>query len=81
MLFLDVESAIQSKMSKEGSMWYCNDCSYQSNKKSHLYDHVEARHISHPGYQCQYCDKVFKTKDTYMETSPSKSSPTSIIKT
>ena len=63
--FLDVESAIQSKMFKEGNIWYCNDCPYKSNRKSNLLEHVEARHVSHPGYLCQYCEKVFKTKDTW----------------
>ena len=58
-LFLDVESAIQSKMFKEGNIWYCNDCPYKSNRKSNLLEHVEARHVSHPGYLCQYCEKVF----------------------
>ena len=59
---LDVESAISEKMVKEGSIWYCNDCSYQSGQKGHVYEHVEAKHVIHGGYQCQYCDKVLKSR-------------------
>ena len=31
---VDVEAEIESKMSKDGHLWYCYDCSYKSNKKS-----------------------------------------------
>jgi len=57
----DIESLIQSKMYKEGSTWYCTDCQYQSTK-SHVYEHVESKHIQHPGWQCFYCKKIMKTK-------------------
>lgn len=59
---LDVETEISEKMYKEGSIWYCNDCSYQSGQKGHVYEHVEAKHVLHGGYQCQYCDKVLKSR-------------------
>ena len=62
---VDVESEIHSKMSKDGNMWYCVDCSYHTGKKSHLYEHVEARHVAHSGYLCENCNKTFKTKDTW----------------
>ena len=61
MYILDVDSEINQKMFKDGSLWYCNDCEYKGSK-SHVYEHVEAKHVSHGGYQCQFCSKILKTK-------------------
>ena len=58
----DVDSVILSKMHKEGSNWKCTDCSYGSYKKNNVYEHVESRHVTHPGYYCEYCNKILKTK-------------------
>ena len=63
-LLLDVEAEIQSKMYKDGHIWICCDCSYQSSERTNLRAHIEARHISHSGYQCQFCEKIYKTKDS-----------------
>merc|ERR1712126_492281 len=57
----DIDSEINQRMFKEGSIWYCNDCEYKGSK-SHVYEHVEAKHVTHGGYQCQFCSKILKTK-------------------
>lgn len=62
MYVLDVEMEIIKKMFKEGIFWYCSDCSYKSGTKSNVYEHVEAKHVIHGGYQCQLCTSVAKTK-------------------
>lgn len=62
---LDVDSAIHEKLSKVGGLWHCNDCSYQSSNKAHVFEHVEAKHIVHSGYICQICEKVLKTSASY----------------
>ena len=62
LLFPDIGTAIHLKMFKNGSQWKCKECSYQSALKNNVYEHVEAKHIEHSGYACQFCDKVLKTK-------------------
>ena len=63
--FLDVENAVNSKMYKEGVMWTCTECNYQSQKKAHVFEHIEGKHQVHDGYFCQSCQQVFKTKGKF----------------
>ena len=49
-------------MFKEGSLWHCIDCGFKSPKKDHVYEHIEAKHIIHGGYNCPYCETVLKTR-------------------
>ena len=60
--FLDVENAVNSKMYKDGVMWTCTECKYHSQKKAHVFEHIEGKHQVHDGYYCQTCQQVFKTK-------------------
>ena len=60
-----METVIKEKMFKEGQIWCCSDCSYQSKQKSHVYEHVEAKHVEHSGYACSFCNKVFKRKGDF----------------
>jgi len=43
------------------NQWQCTDCGYQS-KKGNVKEHIEARHVSHPGYQCTHCSTVCPTR-------------------
>ena len=58
----DVENAVKSKMYKDGVMWICTECNYQSHRKVHVFEHIEGKHHVHDGYFCQSCQQVFKTK-------------------
>ena len=58
---IDVENEINQKMFKEDGYWKCSDCDYYSYHKGHTYDHVEAKHVQHAGYQCNACDNIMKT--------------------
>ena len=49
-------------MFKDGALWTCNECNYQSLKKSHVFEHIEGKHQVHEGYACLVCQQVFKTK-------------------
>ena len=62
---MDVDTLVTSKMCKDGFTWYCNECNYNSMKKSHLFEHIESKHVSHSGYSCSYCGKVLKTKAAF----------------
>merc|ERR1712098_590928 len=61
----DLESIIKDNMLKDGGIWFCMACSYQTQQKSHVYEHIEAKHVEHPGYECSFCKKVFKRKGDF----------------
>ena len=58
---LDVENVIVQKMYREDGVWKCSDCDYFSNHKGHTFEHIEAKHVQHSGYQCEICQKIMKT--------------------
>ena len=58
----DFESLIQSKMTKVDGSWSCTDCGHLTATKSHLYEHVESKHVS-SGYYCQYCQKFCPSRN------------------
>jgi len=60
-----IENAIDENMCKNGGSWCCKLCSYQCLNKSHMQEHVEAKHLQHGGYFCQSCNKTYKTKSTF----------------
>ena len=62
-LILGIDTEINSKMFKEAGLWQCSECSYQSNKKSNVYEHVESKHVMHGGYVCPVCEKVCRSKN------------------
>ena len=49
--------------------WRCIDC-YQygdireSQYKKDIARHIEATHIDHPGFECQFCTVLSKTRDS-----------------
>jgi len=57
-----IDNAIEENMYKDGLTWYCKICAYQNNHKGHLKEHVEAKHLTHDGYLCNSCQRVYKTK-------------------
>eukprot|EP00092_Neocalanus_flemingeri_P040222 GFUD01043811.1.p1 GENE.GFUD01043811.1~~GFUD01043811.1.p1 ORF type:complete len:336 (+),score=64.40 GFUD01043811.1:448-1455(+) len=61
-----LESLIQSKMSKnaEGE-WQCNDCYKTSKVKTNIFEHIEAAHVESPGYECEICYKVYRTRNSF----------------
>ena len=44
-------------------VWRCLECHKESQLKADISRHVEANHISHPGFDCYYCYKHCKTRD------------------
>ena len=63
---LGLESLIQSKMRKnsEGE-WQCNECLKTSKVKTNIFEHIEAAHVESPGYECEICFKVYKTRNSF----------------
>jgi len=46
------------------SVWRCLDCGKDFKLKGDMSRHVEAFHITHPGLQCDLCEKVLKTRES-----------------
>ena len=46
------------------SVWRCLDCGKEFKLKGDMSRHVEAFHITHPGLQCEVCEKVLKTRES-----------------
>ena len=62
-IFTDLNSAIQSRMSKNDlGDWHCDDCYKTSKIKTNILEHIEAFHINSAGYTSEICCKVFKTR-------------------
>lgn len=55
---------IRGKMVKELTGWACSDCDYHTKNNSNLYEHIESRHVQHPGYNCDICFKFCSTRNS-----------------
>ena len=44
-------------------LWRCTQCHKTSSLKTDISRHVEAVHIQHPGFQCEFCYSFCKTRD------------------
>ena len=65
-VYAEVLKQAESKMEKDiaTGLWICLVCGIVR-KKSHLFDHIEARHVVHPGYTCDHCVKSYRSRATY----------------
>ena len=52
-----ITEIVLSKMVREEGVWKCLDCSWQTQYKTRLFEHVEAKHVETDGYFCKLCDK------------------------
>ena len=63
-LCLDVENFIQSNMQKsQDGLWHCICCGKSSRVKTNIVEHIEAVHLETPGYSCDICAKICKTRN------------------
>jgi len=58
----DVDQLIQSKILKSDRSWICADCNHSTVNRTHLYEHIESKHVS-SGYNCQYCQKFVPSRN------------------
>ena len=56
---------VLSLMWRDGGTWRCNNCEYESNRKTNMFEHVEAKHVISTGYTCQTCGTFCKTFSAY----------------
>jgi len=60
----DLYDIIRSKIQKTNDgLWMCGDCGKASKWKTNIFEHIEATHVESPGYQCEICLKMCKTKN------------------
>jgi len=59
-----LDAEIVSKMVKLPGRWRCSDCEYESRNKNNMYEHIECRHVDHPGYLCPYCSKAIASRNS-----------------
>ena len=59
----DIDSQIEAAIVTQSDTYSCSMCGYSNSAKNDLKKHVET-HLDTPGYQCQFCDKVFKTRNS-----------------
>jgi len=46
------------------SVWQCLECGKEYKLKGDASRHVEAHHVDHPGFSCEICGKIYKTRDS-----------------
>ena len=51
-------------MLKFPGTWRCSDCAYESKNKNNMYEHIECRHVTHPGYVCPHCSKRIASRNS-----------------
>jgi len=58
----EVDDLIQSKIMKVDRSWVCTDCNHTTVNRTHLYEHIESKHVS-SGYNCQFCQKFVPSRN------------------
>jgi len=58
----DIDSQIDKYMLNIGSEWTCKECGKSVKNRVHLRNHIEAQHIVTPGFPCDICGFVSKTR-------------------
>jgi len=51
-------------MTKSGQSWNCTVCGYNS-QHYNVYNHIEAKHISSAGYNCEFCNQFCPSLGAY----------------
>jgi len=60
----DMDEFIRSQMQKTvGGEWECCYCGRQSKVKTNIFEHIEASHVESPGYCCDICSKLCRTRN------------------
>jgi len=57
-----LENALESSLTKQGSVYTCNLCGKECRDLTRAREHLEAKHFPSSGYSCPHCSKHCKTK-------------------
>jgi len=58
----DIDSQIDKYMLNIGNEWTCTECGKSVKNRVHLRNHIEAQHIVTPGFPCDICGFISKTR-------------------
>ena len=58
----DIDSQIDKYIRNIGNEWSCTECGKSVRNRMTLRNHIEAQHILTPGFQCDICGFVSKTR-------------------
>ena len=58
----DIDSQIDKYIQNIGNEWICTACGKSVKNRVHLRNHIEAQHIVTPGFPCDICGFVSKTR-------------------
>jgi len=54
----DIENQMVQIFDGERKAWQCTVCSYVTKNKTHMAEHIDAKHIERSGLPCPYCFKI-----------------------
>merc|ERR1712204_100605 len=61
----DLDSTISSMMQKNNQgLWSCTICGKSDTYKSHMKNHIEAKHIEGASHLCGQCGKLFRSRNS-----------------
>jgi len=60
----EVDAKIEQLYERRDGRYHCLSCQYSSLNRAHLKEHVE-KHIEGLLYPCQFCDKSFRSKNSF----------------
>ena len=59
---VDIDHQIDKYVRNMGQDWICTECGKSVRNRMTLRNHIEAQHILTPGFQCDICGFVSKTR-------------------
>lgn len=57
-----LDAEIDAKYERLGTDWRCLDCTFASRNRHHVIEHIEAKHVDHPGYVCGECGVTLRNR-------------------
>ena len=64
--FEDLDKTIERMLYRntEGQ-FQCTECGHVSNQRPNMVNHIESKHVSYPGVECEMCGKHIRTRQAY----------------
>lgn len=57
-IFSEIDDQMIPVYQGGGKAWQCVQCSYTTKNKTHMTEHIDAKHITRAGLPCMYCLKI-----------------------
>ena len=64
--FEDLDKTIERMLFRNADgQFQCTECGHVSNQRPNMVNHVESKHVSYPGVECEICGKHIRTRQAY----------------